>query len=87
MVKERLLAISHFRKNRGTSIGLLILLFIASMLLTISFLTMFDAQPTAHKEAKRLNAGDGIIRIHTESEDIDDETIKKYVLMIQKSMR
>ena len=77
MVKERLLAISHFRKNRSTSIGLLALIIIAALLLTISLLTIFDAQPAAKKETKRLNAGDGLIRIYDSEDVIDDECLDK----------
>ena len=75
MNKLLLLTRSHLRKNKGTSIGLLFLMLIASMLIGVSLLLMLDAVPLAKKEAARLDAGDGIIRITGGKEAIDDDFI------------
>ena len=68
MNKILLLAKSHFRKNKGTSVGLVSLMLIAAMLLSLSLAVLFDAYPMAKKEAERLDSGDGFFRI---SEGID----------------
>ncbi len=82
MSKEFLLARSHFKKNRGTSIGLLSLILLAATLLTISLLTIFDAYPTSVKEGERLNGGDGGLNISFDvenlSEDVLEDILAKY---------
>lgn len=75
MGKIILLTGSHFRKNRGTSVGLFLLMTLAAMLISIAMLLFFDAHPTPVKEAKRLDAGDGYIRISKSVADIDDALI------------
>ncbi len=77
MGKEMLLSKAHLRKNRATSIGLFLLMLIGSLLINLSLLLMLDAYPTATKEAKRLNAGDGYIRISNDTEGMDDAFFKK----------
>ncbi len=59
MTKEKLLAGSHFRKNKGSSIGIFLLMFLSSMLLSLAMILFTDTYPTAQNEAKRLNSGDG----------------------------
>ncbi|MBR1861854.1 MAG: ABC transporter permease [Lachnospiraceae bacterium] len=76
MEKTILLAKSNFRKNRGTSIGLFFLMLMAAMLVGVSLLIFLDAYPTAAKEAKRLDAGDGYLWIGEELQGIDDEFIE-----------
>ena len=49
MEKTILLAKSNFRKNRGTSVGLFLLMFMAAMLVGVSLLIFLDAYPTAAK--------------------------------------
>ncbi|MBR5348030.1 MAG: ABC transporter permease [Lachnospiraceae bacterium] len=75
MSKEFLLARSHFKKNRGTSIGLLSLILLAATLLTISLLTIFDAYPTSAKEGKRLNGGDGFLTLSFDMEGISEDVL------------
>ena len=76
MEKTILLAKSNFRKNKGTSIGLFLLMFMAAMLVGVSLLIFLDAYPTAAKEAKRLDAGDGYLWIGEDLRGIDDDFIE-----------
>ena len=76
MEKTILLAKSNFRKNKGTSVGLFLLMFMAAMLVGVSLLIFLDAYPTAAKEAKRLDAGDGYLWIGEDLRGIDDEFIE-----------
>ena len=69
MTKEKLLAGSHFRKNKGSSIGIFLLMFLSSMLLSLAMILFTDTYPTAKKEADRLEAGDGILMLTSESID------------------
>ncbi len=75
MNKTIILAKSHFRKNKGTTIGLLCLMLIAVMLLSASLLLIFDAYPLATREAQRLDSGSGRVRIYNNLTDIDEEFI------------
>ncbi len=75
MNKTFILARSHFRKNKGTTIGLLCLMLIAVMLLSASLLLIFDAYPLATREAERLDSGSGRVRIYNNLTDIDEEFI------------
>ena len=75
MGKTSLLTGSNFRKNRGTSVGLFLLILIASMLIAIVMLAFTDAYPTAGREAERLNAGDGFIMIGKDIDGFDDEVL------------
>lgn len=77
MGKTLLLAKSNFRKNRGTSIGLLLLMMVAACLIGVVILIITDAYPLASREAKRLNAGDGYIRIYEDIQGINEEYIEK----------
>ena len=73
MEKTLLLAKSNLRKNRGTSIGLFLMMMIASALIGVSLLVFLDLYPTGSKEAKRLNAGDGYISIRYDLNGFTDE--------------
>ena len=75
MNKTIILAKSHFRKNKGTTIGLLCLMLIAAMLLSASLLLIFDAYPLATRESQRLDSGSGRVRIYNNLTDIDEEFI------------
>jgi len=75
MNKTFILARSHFRKNKGTTIGLLCLMLIAVMLLSASLLLIFDAYPLATRESERLDSGSGRLRIYNNLTDIDEEFI------------
>ena len=79
MNKTSLLTKSNLRKNRGTSVGLFFLMFIASLLIGISLMIFFDVLPTAGKEAERLNAGDGYIMARNGIEDMTDEKIDELI--------
>ncbi len=76
MEKIILFTKSNFRKNKGTSIGLFLLMLLTSMLIGTSLLLFFDAYPSIEKEAERLNAGDGYICINADIEGIDDDFIE-----------
>ena len=75
MEKIILLAKANFKKNKGTSIGLLLLIMLATMIIGIALLTFTDAYPTSRTEAERLNAGDGFIFIGNNLTGLDDKTI------------
>ncbi len=79
MDKTLLLTKSNLRKNRGTSVGLFLLMFIATLLIGVSLMIFFDALPTARSEAERLNAGDGYIMVRNGISDITDEKIKELI--------
>ena len=83
MEKEILLAKSNFRKNRGTSIGVFLLILLAAMLLSLALMIALDVKPTAEKEAKRLEAGDGFLLVQTIDEGIDEEYIRNNLLKDQ----
>ena len=76
MNKEFLLAKSNFRKNRGTSIGVFLLMLLAALLLSLALMITLDIKPTAEKEAKRLEAGDGYIVFQTIDEGIDEDYMR-----------
>ena len=79
MDKILLLTKSNLRKNRGTSVGLFLLMFIATMLIGVSLMIFFDALPIARSEAERLNAGDGYIMVRNGISDITDEKIEELI--------
>lgn len=79
MNKLLLLTKSNFRKNKGTSIGLLLLILIAAALVGLSLLIFFDAYPTASKEAERLNSGSGVIYAYGDVTGFDEKTIGKII--------
>ncbi len=76
MNKEFLLAKSNFRKNRGTSIGVFLLMLLAALLLSLALMITLDIKPTAEKEAKRLEAGDGYIVFQTIDEGINEDYMR-----------
>lgn len=77
MGKELLLTKSNFRKNKGTSIGLLLLMLLSSALIGLVLLVVTDAYPMAEREAKRLDSGDACIMITGDIDDIDDMFLEK----------
>lgn len=77
MGKELLLAKSNFRKNKGNSIGLLILCIVSAVLILISLMLLWDAYPTARTEALRLNAADGVMLLDGDLSGIDQDTLRK----------
>ena len=79
MNKILLLAKSNLRKNRGTSVGLFLLMLIATCLVGISLLLFFDCYPTAQKAAERLKGGDGFILILDDLEGFTDEKIEELI--------
>jgi len=78
MGKIFLLAKSNFRKNIGTSIGLFFLMLISTALIGMSMLIFLDVKPTAEKEARRLNAGDGFIWV-VGSSKIDEDALYEII--------
>ena len=77
MNKILLLSKSHWRKNKGTSIGLVSLILIAALLFSLSVIVLLDAYPIARKEAERLDSGDGFIRLSLNVDGIDEDVIDK----------
>ncbi|MBR3041011.1 MAG: FtsX-like permease family protein [Lachnospiraceae bacterium] len=76
MSKEWVLTKSHFRKNKGTSIGLFLLIILAAMMISSSMLLFTDVYPTVSRDAKRLDAGDGFLRFTSDLTGIDDDCIE-----------
>lgn len=76
MEKTKLLSRSNLRKNRGTTIGIFLLMIIAAMLTSLALLIAFDVKPTADKEAKRLNAGDGYFIVNTDGGKVTKDYVK-----------
>ena len=79
MNKALLLTKSNLRKNRGTSIGLFLLMLIATSLIGISLLIFFDCYPTVRKAAERLNSGDGFLQIYGSVDGFTDEKIDEII--------
>jgi len=80
MNKEFLLAKSNFRKNKGTGIGVFLLILLAAMLLSLALLILLDIKPTADKEAKRLKSGNGVMVVQTIDENINEDYVKNVLL-------
>ena len=76
MTKELLLAKSHFRKNKGTTAGIFLLMLMAAFLLSLSMIIFTDVYPTAQRSSDKLDSGDGIIKIYNIKER-DDGFIKE----------
>ncbi len=74
----KLLAKSNFRKNRGTNIGIFLLIFMAAMLMSLVLLINGDVKPTAEKDAKRLNSGDGYLSFTVE-EGVNEDYIMSLI--------
>lgn len=79
MDKILLLTKANFRKNKGTSIGLLLLILLATMIVGLSVLIFTDAYPTARTEAVRLNAGDGFILIGNDLTGLDEKSVGELI--------
>ena len=79
MNKALLLTKSNLRKNRGTSIGLFLLMMIATCLVGVSLLIFFDCYPTVRKAAERLNSGDGFLQIYGSVDGFTDEKIEEII--------
>ena len=79
MERALLLTKSNLKKNRGTSVGLFLLMMIASCLIGVSLLIFLDCYPTAKKEAERLNAGDGYFMIGKDINGFSDESLKELI--------
>lgn len=79
MKNELLLAKSNIRKKKGVSIGISILMFIASFLVSTSLLLLFDAYPGTEKYAKKLNAGDGDAIVYNSLNGINENSIHEIV--------
>ncbi len=76
MNKITLLTKSHFKKNRGTSIGLFILMLVAATMVTLAMLLFTDVYPIGEKTAKELDSGDGIFRINGNLDGFTDENLR-----------
>lgn len=86
-MKSLLLAKSNFRKNKGLSICISLLLIIASMFICLSFLLVFDYNKNAYKQAKKLNSSDMFIYSTSEAtavtkdyiDSIMPDTVEEYL--------
>ena len=70
---------ANFRKNKGTSVGLFLLMILSSMMIGVVLLLFLDATPNTENEAKRLKAGDGMFRISGNLTGMDDETLGEII--------
>ena len=86
MTKEKLLAGSHFRKNKGSSIGIFLLMLLSSMLLSLAMILFTDTYPTAKKEADRLDGGDGLLMLTSETIDETAPELLSLLSEIQPDM-
>ena len=75
MRKELLLAKSNFKKKKGISIGVGILMLISSLLILISLLLFLDTYPNTRRYAKKLNAGDGYSIVYNGDDTISNKEI------------
>lgn len=85
MAKLLLLSRMNFRKSRGTSIGILLLILMSATLIGMALLIFTDAYPTAEREAERLNTGDGYFIIRNDLTGLDDGRIKELLEPYTKS--
>jgi len=76
MNKITLLTKSHFKKNRGTSIGLFLLMLIAATMVSIAMLLFTDVYPIGQNTADELDSGDGNICIESNLDDLSDDKIR-----------
>ena len=67
---------SNFRKNKVTSIGLVLLMLITSMLIGLVCLLFLDACPSSERDGKRLDAGDALIMLKGDLSDLDDAALR-----------
>jgi ABC-type antimicrobial peptide transport system permease subunit len=74
-MKSLLFAKSNIKKNKGLNIGITLLMIISTLLLTMSFMMMFDVAKNVENTSKKLNASDGYLVIHNDLTDINDELI------------
>ena len=77
MEKTKLLTASHFRKNKGTYVGLFLLMLLAAMLISSVLLLFIDVYPTVEREAERLNSGNGYLRFSKNINGIDDAALSR----------
>ncbi|MCR5767048.1 MAG: ABC transporter permease [Lachnospiraceae bacterium] len=77
MEKTKLLTASHFRKNKGTYVGLFLLMLLAAMLISSVLLLFIDVYPTVEREAERLNSGNGYLRFSKNISGIDDAALSR----------
>lgn len=77
MGKILLLTKSNFRRNKGTSVGLFLLMMIAATLIGAAMLLLLDAYPTATKEAERLHASEAKLSIVSFAGEIEEESLEK----------
>ena len=78
-MKSLLLAKSNFRKNKGLSICISILLLIASMFICLSFLLVFDYNKNAYKQSKKLNTPDMFIYSSSDATLVTKEYIDSII--------
>lgn len=75
MNKILLLSKSHIRKNKGVSVGILLLIIIMTLMLNSCLMLAFDVYPKAEKETERLHGGDGFFRVTGDVEKLGDDEI------------
>ena len=78
-MKSLLLAKSNFRKNKGLSICISLLLLIASMFICLSFLLVFDYNKNAYKQVKKLNTSDMFIYSTSRATEVNKEYIDSII--------
>ena len=70
-----LLMKSNFRKSRGISVGITILILFASLLLSAALIILFDFVPNSDIQKEKLNAGDTTVLVTTNIAGIDDNFV------------
>ncbi|MBQ2938104.1 MAG: ABC transporter permease [Clostridia bacterium] len=78
-MKEWLLAKSNMRKRKGTTIGLVFLIILASIFLNIMLIIFTDFNANAEKNADKLNTEDVLYVLHGDTSKIDNTYIESII--------
>ena len=77
MERILLLTRSNLKKNKGTTIGLFLLMLVSATLIGLVLLIFLDAYPSVEREATRLDAGDGCMIVYGSNAEFDDEFVSR----------
>lgn len=78
-MKEWLLSKSNIRNSKGLTIGLIILIILATSFLNIMLVIFTDFNGNAEKNAKKLNSEDAYILLNGDISKIDDSYIESLI--------
>ncbi len=72
-MKSLLLTKSNFKKSRGLSIGISVLIFVIALLMSASLIISFDFLSDIDRQKEKLNAGDACVLVTTNIDGLDNE--------------